>query len=202
MTSDLQQARYDKLVRRVGAIVGPGSKVTEALPELFPTLDVENVPGELLILMGTNLSVGGGAITSAGSDKPKAQVFNPAGSGVIATVTRVDFSSDGNTTVRAGFSFSTFGAAITTQLFTDRRQGGATQRPTCAIRTGVSTVLAAGTIQTRVQADVGGWFENENGLCILAPNSGFEIGLAAAAADLTFTFWWRERRFEQSEINF
>ncbi len=48
MGQELQQNRYDQLIRRVGGIIGPGSKVVEALGELFPVIDVENVPGELL----------------------------------------------------------------------------------------------------------------------------------------------------------
>jgi len=56
--TELQQNRYDQLLRRVGDLKGPGSKVNDVLQELFPTIDVENVPGELLFLMGTHIGLG------------------------------------------------------------------------------------------------------------------------------------------------
>ena len=38
--SQLQQSRYDQLLRRVGDLKGPGSKVNDVLHELFPMFDL------------------------------------------------------------------------------------------------------------------------------------------------------------------
>ena len=54
---EVQQNRWDQLIRRVSGSIGPGSRVSETLSELLPVMDVERVPGELLRLMGTDVAM-------------------------------------------------------------------------------------------------------------------------------------------------
>ena len=60
--------------------------------------------------------------------------------------------------------------------------------------------LAAGTNQSRVLANTVLFLEDENGVAVLAPGGGFEIGSAAGVNTLFYSFYWRERPAEPSEL--
>ena len=60
--TEIQQGRYDALVRRVADLKGPGSKVNDMLEELFPVFDVEKLPSELYRLANIDLCFGGAGI--------------------------------------------------------------------------------------------------------------------------------------------
>lgn len=200
MPSELQQNRYDQLIRRVGGIVGPGSKVSEALTELFPVIDVERVPGELLLLGGTRLAFGGGTIVGAAGQRPKAQLFNPVGSGQLITVTSVIASTQVADTLRWGVQPIQLSTGIGTETFRDTRLGLA--RPTGAIFQESAVALASGTNQARLIVNDPIHLDDENAIAILAPGNGFEIGLSLVANSLFYTFSWRERTAERSELSF
>ena len=85
--TELQQNRYDRLLRRVGGLIGAKSMVNDALGELFPMLEVENVPGELLALLGTQLGWCSASLGPSVGNFNHHQLFNPADSGVVITVT-------------------------------------------------------------------------------------------------------------------
>jgi len=93
MTFEVQQTRWDRIIRRVSGSIGPGSRVSETLSELFPVLDVERVPGELLLLGGTAICVGANDNSGAAGQVARHQIFNPVGSGVIATVSKLIVAS-------------------------------------------------------------------------------------------------------------
>lgn len=202
MTSDVQQGRWSKLIRRSGAIIGPGSKLTEVLPELFPVMDLENVPGELLILGGTFTCFGGGNIVGAVAQSPKCQLFNPVGSGKLMTITRATCGAVVDAVVRFGYSTVALTGGIGTQQFTDKRflLG---QLPVGEIRTESAVALAAGTGQIRVLADTSIEISNDKDtLGTLLPGFGFEMGITDTNTTIFFNYFWRERNFEESEVNF
>jgi len=200
VTNEIQQTRYDRLLRRVAGIIGPGSKVSEVLTELFPTIDVENVPSELLLLMGTRGAFGGGTITGAGGQAPKMGLFNPPGSNTIISLTRVFVSTDsGNQIIRWGLNTNELGTIISTQLFTDTRNPLA-QLPVGRIGQESAVALANATGQMAYLNRTLRVLENSNDLAILRPGIGFEIGLATNGATIFTTFYWRERPMETSEL--
>ncbi len=100
--SELQQSRYDQLLRRVGDLKGPGSKASEILTEVFPTFDVEGYQGELQALNRRVLGIGASTILGAAGELAKIQLFNPAGSGLLITVTSVTFSATTTQDMRYG----------------------------------------------------------------------------------------------------
>lgn len=200
MTSELQQTRYDRLVRRVGAIIGPGSKVSEALSELFPTLDVELVPGELLVLGGTNLSEGAAQVTGAAGQVPKCQVFNPVDSGVLVTVSSLIVGLDSVGIIRVATSNTPFATGIGTEIFRERRLP-LVARPVAQMRTESTVAFVNANISFRVLANVTHQIQDPNGLAVLPPGSGFEVSPNIAASTINVSFLWRERPAEPSELN-
>jgi len=197
--TEIQQHRYDALVRRVGDLKGAGAKVSEILTELFPTIDVENVPGELLRLMSTFMGHGGGTITAAVAENATAQLFNPAGSGKLVTLTGVHFATDADGGVRWGVSNQVRGTAISTQIFRDTRDL-APHLPIAVVRQESAVALASGTNQTRTLTDDDLFLTDANGVAVLAPGTGFEIGTARTNTTINYSFYWRERLAEPSEL--
>jgi len=202
MTSEIQQNRYDMLIRRVGGLIGPGSKVSEVISELFPVFDVENMPGELLRLSGTRLCVGGGTLAGVVAEAPTAVLENPAGSNVLLTLERVDISPNVTTTMRWGMlnGFRATAVAIGTEIFRDVREFTPDQ-PTANVRQISEVPFASGINQTRLLANTNLTLDTPNSVCVLPPGTSFEIGVGGNNVGIFYTFWWRERVAEQSELN-
>jgi len=121
--TELQQNRYDQLLRRVGDLKGPGSKVNDVLQELFPTIDVENVPGELLFLMGTRIGWGGASKAAAAGKKAAIQLFNPIGSGQLVTVSTVIVTGNNTQIISWGLSTSALATNTGVPRLRDSRTG-------------------------------------------------------------------------------
>jgi len=200
MADEIQQNRYDQLLRRVGGLIGPGAKVAEVLSELFPMFDVENVPGELLILGGTRICIGGGSITSAAAEAPRMQLFNPVDSGNLITLTSLIVSRAALGIIRFGPVTVPLATGIGTETFRDMRLA-LQDRPVGEIRTESSVALADATGQFRIPDSVPYTLEDENGVVVLPPGTGFEIGLASLQATIFTSWFWRERVAEPSELN-
>jgi len=202
VTSEIQQNRYDMLIRRVGGLIGPGSKVSEVLAELFPMFDVENMPGELLRLAGTRICLGGGTLAAVAAQAATAVLENPAGSGVLAILERVDVASQQDITLRWGVQngFRATAVGIGTEDFRDTRDV-APAFPVCNVRQISEAPLPNGTNQTRLRANQPWIIEAPDSICVLAPGTSFEIGSGSVNTSFFYGFSWRERVAEQSELN-
>jgi len=199
MTSELQQSRYDQLVRRVGGIIGPGSKVSEALSELFPVIDVERVPGELLALGQTQICLGSATLTGDVAEVARVQLFNPVASGKLIAVSSVYVSATATMTFRFATSTIALTDGIGTEVFRDRRLS-ATSRPSGQIRTDSTVAFPDAHGQFRLAGNQVVTLEDENTAAVLSPGSGFEVGSTAAATTIFVTFNWRERVALESEL--
>lgn len=198
--SELQQNRYDQLLRRLGDLKGPGSMVNDVLSELFPMLDVESNRGELQLLSGTYACFGGVAVTGAVGEVARTQLFNPLGSGKIITVTSVVVAAT-TSTMRWTVTGNALTTGVGTERFADSR-AGLTSRPTGQVRSDSTVALTDASGQTRVLNNDPFVLTSENGLGMLGPGSGFEIGTATTATTIYITFYWRERVAEPSELSF
>lgn len=200
--STIQQNRYDQLVRRVTGAIGPGSKVNETISELFPMLDVENLPPELFVLSGTALAFRSTDITAAAGLENASQLANPTGSGKLITVTSVSV----NTNVTSAVNFTLIPGLLASSNgfgeFRDRRAEGSS--PGAAVgntRIETGLVVNAGmTIRTSANAPIP--ISDPNGICVLAPGDNLTIGTPDTARRLTVAYFWRERVAEQSELSF
>jgi len=197
---EVQQTRWDRLVRRVSGSIGPGSRVGETLSELFPVLDVERVPAELLILGGTNLCFGGASVSAPVLEQGFGQLVNPVDSNTIVTLTTFTFAANLFGTIRWGRTNTTLGAAIGTETFRDTRRV-LTTNPLAQVRSGSQVGVVGGTCQAR-HANTGTFtFTDTNEVIVLGPGGIFEIGTDAVNAVISFSFYWRERPAEESELS-
>lgn len=201
MSYEVQQTRWDRIIRRVSSSIGPGSRVSETLSELFPVLDVERVPGELLLLGGTGICHGGGTILSIVGEGATAQLFNPAESNMLVTITGVHFAVAASGTIRWGTTIIQRGTVISTQVFRDMRRV-LPELPVAQVSQDSAVALAEGTNQTRALGNTNFTLQDDNGVAVLAPGSGFEIGSAVPNIQIFYSFYWRERPAEESELQF
>jgi len=198
--TEIQQNRWDQLVRRAANIVGGGSQVNDTLNELFPVLDVENVPAELLVLGGVSICQGGGVVLSGATEGTYAQLFNPVGSSVLITITSVRAAFTATTTARWGTAEPERGVPQDTELFRDTRRLLPNQ-PAGTVNEESEVALATATNQTRILANEQLIITDPNDVAVLAPGTGFEIGSSTGAMTMTYQFYWRERVAEPSELS-
>lgn len=199
--AELQQNRYDQLLRRVGDLKGPGAKVADALSELFPTIDLEDPPSELQLLGGTVLGMGASTLVGAAGETAKIQVFNPADSGKLVTVTHVLITSTSTGTGRLAVATASLASGIGTQVVRDTRKG-IIQRPTAAMFQESSAGIVNSNMIFALLADTDLTIQDRKGLFVLSPGTGLTAGHGTVAVRLTCTFLWRERAAEPSELNF
>jgi len=199
MTADLQQTRYDQIVRRVGGIIGPGSKVAEALSELFPVIDIERVPGELLALGGTQLCAGAATLLAGGGVAARIQVFNPVGSGKLLTVSSLVATTNATQLFRYATTNTALTTGVGTEVFRDRRFA-AISRPSGQIRSQASVALTDANGFFRLLSNTSFILTDENSLAVLPPGTGFEVGAGSNTTTVTMSFLWRERVALESEL--
>lgn len=199
MTNEIQQFRYDQLMRRVNGIIGPGSKVSEVLTELFPVLDVERIPGELMWLAGWRLAWAGGSISAAAGQTSRIQLFNPVGSGKIISVTNVIVTVSVNSPIFWTTTNVLFPTTVAPQRLRDTRRG-AFEAATAEVRTfsAVGTTVATNQAQILVSQPLE--LNDPNEVAILFPGTALEVGMSVVASTLRVSFRWRERIFEESEL--
>ena len=201
MTNELQTARYDNLVRRLGGLLGPGSKVTETLSELFPVIEMENLPAELLFLggwlTGMNTAIQGATV----GQSSRVQVFNPVGTGKIAVITQIHVTTSGGVSVFIDWEINATPFPVIVTGTTRDTHAGFPQ----------GTALSTGVLATGNTPRAGTFilppedtftFTAENGIAVLTPGSGLELGTNLDNIALSVTFFWRERVALPSELNF
>jgi len=199
--TEIQQNRWDQLIRRTANIVSPGSMVGDALNELFPVLDVETLNAELAFLSGWNLAMASSTLNASVTETNHHQLFNPAGSGQIIVLERVDIRSSALVFVR----FLTTATALTdftsNSLKRDTR-AGVTAIPVGQVRDvqQVGGVSLVGVIVVR--ADVNEVIAEKKGLFTLAPGTGVTFATVSLNVATSINFWWRERVAEPAELNF
>jgi len=200
--TEIQQNRWDQLIRRAANVVGGGSQVNDTLNELFPVIDVERVPGELLALMGTTLGWCNSLLQPSVGDTNHHQLFNPAGSGALVTITTILLQSN-----QAGYL-----RVFSQTLALATAVGNIAKRDT---RTGVisTTVAESRTVQqvaggslvglsVRALANEQQQITDPNGVVVLFPGTGCTVSTETLNAQSRVSFMWRERAFEPAEINF
>jgi len=198
--AELQQNRYDQLIRRVGGIIGVGSMVSEAIGELFPMIDVERVPGELLALMGTGLAWGRTITAAAPAENSRSQLFNPPNSGKIIAVTDLYVRSSADDVLEVGLLGSSIGAASAVPRYRDSRFG-TTLLPVGELRTDTNVGATPATFRFRAITTESIPLSPHNTVMVLTPGFGIVVSSGTVNLQLEISYAWRERAAEPSELN-
>ena len=200
--TELQQNRYDQLLRRVGDLKGPGAKVNDVLSELFPMLDVETNRAELQLLSGTRLCMGSTRQANVAAVTSRSQLFNPPDSGVIAVVTHLWAVSDPTLVpINITMIIALTGSPTLTDLFRDGRLG-ITANPSLQTAVIQDAVVTTPTLRFNSLPSTAVDLTDENGIMVLSPGTGLEVGTQVVNRELDVSYLWRERIAEPSELNF
>lgn len=197
--TEIQQNRWDRLIRRAANVVGGGSQVNDTLNELFPVMDVENVPGELLALMQITLGWCSSGLVPVVAEQNHHQLFNPAGSGSFLVVTQVAMHCITSTS----FRFSTFIAELATLAGNERRRdtrAGVLAELVGQNRTDQSAVSGGLDFRIRAIANEEQYIKDENSVAVLFPGTGLTVSTESANVQSVVSFMWRERVFEPAEL--
>jgi len=197
--TEIQQSRYDQLLRRVGDLKGPGSKVNDALTELFPMFDVENMPAELLLLSGTRLCMGRVIVAAGGATFfGQTLLANPANSGFLATIHDIAVVPGAGMDAVMGPTQNSLTPSGQT-AFVDSRVFG--EGTVCGIQS-VNNLLVTGSDFFRVRLSAGNRIHLATpAFAVLAPGGRFMVSAGTADTAITVSYLWTERVAQPSELN-
>jgi len=195
----LNQNRYDQLLRRVGDLKGPGSKVNDALTELFPMIDVEQVPAELLALSGARLCMGSTKLSAGGVATFGVHLLrNNAGSGMVARLMQVVVQA-AQQTINMGPTQNS-GTLGGVRAFADTRLfGEGTALKTMQDNTG----LVTGSLFFRYNTDSDAQmvWHPPAAIAVITPGNSFSVANGIADSSLAVSWLWIERQAQPSELN-
>lgn len=199
--TEIQQNRFDQLIRRVTNIVGGGSQVNDTLNELFPVLEVETLNAELAFLAKWRLAFSSVSHLASVGDVNIAQLFNPVGSGVLVVLERIDLRAGAAMNIEYTVSNTPLTNFTANQAMRDTREGILMQPlGQCRDVQQVASLAQFGLFF--VEAAVTFTMQDKRGLFVLEPGSGVEFGTTVANVASLIGFQWRERLAEPAELNF
>ena len=201
MSNDLQTAAYDQLVRRVGGLLGGGSKVTETLSEVFPVLELEGGPVELKFLRGWRLGMGSATNAAVAANFLLFQIFNPVGSGQIIVPTRMDIWSASAQDVGYAATDVALATSVTNEEQRDTRIG-VSEATVGQLRTAAQVGAPTASGRLTLVADTVFTLTDLDGVFVLAPGTGVTFFTTVLNTDFNMSFLWRERQALDSELNF
>ena len=201
MTFEVQQTRWDRIIRRVSGSIGPGSRVSETLSELFPVVDVENVPAELLALGGTRMAIGNSNEPAVAAVFQISELFNPVGSNAIITLLHLNVISTSALSVGMGITDGSFTNNNPANVsFADGRFLPPTV-PVGQVRdetAGAEGVRFYLLDQNNFQSEI---FQPPKAIAVLVPGTGWSVGTTVVNHPLSVSYGWLERPAEESELN-
>lgn len=198
--TELQQNRYDQLLRRVGDLKGPGSKVNDSLSELFPMFDVENVPAELLLLSGSRLCMARTFTAAGGAGKFGVHLLrNNGDTNAVARLMQVSIAVGVDQGIVCGPTQNS-GTAQGTRAFADGRVFG---EGTTLVTQADNTGLVPGSTFFEFDAALGqtNFWEPPSAIGVITPGTAFSVGNNSSNVALTVSWLWIERVAQESELN-
>ena len=197
---DINQGRYDRLLRRTTAQVGPGSKVGNALEDLFPVLDVERAPIELLRASGWFFASRTLSVTPAAGTIASIQLFNPAGSSRLMVIEYLGVRLTNAGAMVEGPSFVALTSVVAVGLQRDLREDVLTQTVGELQEEDDATLVTSGQIFLPAATTVD--ISSGRDYVVLGPGTGWLVKPAVVTVSLAAHFRWRERVAEPEELDF
>lgn len=208
--AEVRDGRFSELLRRHLLIAGQDASVPELAEQLVATLPLEVDRPEWRFLTGERLAIGVVGIGSVVAEWQTAQLFNPAGSGLLCVLEEALFNENVSSTglPRVMYYDAALGTVGTAGV-RDRRYDVTNpfRVPTVQVR-GVSTGTDFGTQFSHCEL-LGHVFEASvaaatqwifRGPLILAPGTGVLLKSSAVNRTVSVTFRWTERQLNPWEV--
>jgi len=196
----IQQTRYDELLRRTTAQYGGGSKVGEALEDLFPVIELENTTIELLRACKWIMGMASAVQTPAAGKRAGIAIFNPVGSGQLLVLTSAWIRLGASGVFNCGPIFAALPTASVAGVERDTRDGQI--EPTVGLMQTSSDVTQSAFLRINGLSTESYKLSDSNGLGVLAPGTGWQVSADTVDISLSIGFMWRERVAQPEELNF
>ena len=182
-------------------LVGEGAIVTSVLPDVFPTIDLEDLQADAWRLSGWRTCMGFESRTPGAGLTAEIPLENITTTGVIAVVEKIMISTAVVSVINMGFNTAgsvLAGTSNNFKSFRDRREPVSPPIPVLSVTQG-DAIGFSNTSQVRVIANVPLILEPKTGIAVLSPGSLFMVQNGTADALINVTYWWRERAIDPSE---
>jgi len=183
-------------------LVGEGAIVTGVLPDVFPTLELEDVPGELYKLANWDIAVGSESLSPGAAARATIGLENPVDSGKIAVLTRLRFQPDLLMAVTVGWLAIPSGLVVNgvNRLRDGRQASFPNAQPVCFVGSNNTSPINAAWDNFLYQPEeFGGVFDNK-GHVVLTPGTAFACRGGTNNVLLRCAIEWRERPVDSSEL--
>ena len=208
MTTPLQISRWDRLLRKLGNLVGEGAIATGVLEDVFPVLDVENLQTDSWRSAGWNMAQSSDTVVAAVGETPRIFLDNPPGSLKLVVVDQIFMFASATTEVRIGPNplAAARVASGPTLLFDMRYEvssGGAAMDIPTTIVFGESSSGPLPNDAGRFSIQVANRMESIipfKGMAVMPPGRSLSVRGLTVAGTLTVTFFFRERVAEPAEL--
>jgi len=201
VTTPLQINRYDRLVRRLMNLVGEGALVTGVLPDVFPTIDVEDLQTDGWGVAGWRPAMGGSDIQAAAAEFPVIQISNPAASGAIVVVEQIIVSAGITGVIGFNVHDALLATAEVSMRWRDRRFP-TLSRPVTVIREdSVAGIPIVSPMSVLVLASSPLVLAPPKGIWVLVPGTAMAFQHQTSQSRLAVNFFWRERPVDPAELN-
>jgi len=196
----IQTGSFDNLIRRLYSIKGGGSELSESLGDVFPILDLENLPAELLLLRGWRKFSAFATQVAVAAQTTALQLVVPDANTNLVVVEKliIKVQTASNVTIGTNVAAFTELANVNNQ---DTRSPEASNAHVRLAGTNNAATTANGAI-LRLTTGVDREFEVPGGIAVLGPGGVFSVIVSTGDLDLTVSFFGRERIAEPSEVSF
>lgn len=204
--NEILAARFNAILNKLLSIKG-GAPSPILSPEIIPTISLETDRPEWQWLGGGQLCMGGVRGAAVALQNPLCFLRNPADSGVIATVEGVlvyNRTRQDMYTVEVSSPVTAVGTTNGIRRYRDARAlVGITALPVCTIA--AATSAGAVFLGPRMNSLFGTTAVTPpipmlTTPFVLMPNSQLEVLVEQANADVDYSFFWRERPVDPSEL--
>jgi len=195
----LQTGRLENLIRRWGSIKGGGSVLSETLGDVFPILDLENLPPELLLPAGISMFAGSVSATGSAGNLAGIGIVNSVDSGMILTITKFHVKTVAVQAISCGIQTPIATAINTRNLDTRSAQNF---QGSARLFGSSNTAGVLGNFIIDTQATIDREVTVPHGIVVLTPGTSFQCTASVVATLLRGTFFGYLRLAEPSELSF
>lgn len=183
-------------------LVGEGAIVTGVLPDVFPTIELEDVQAEIYKLATWDLAIGAETLAPGAANRATIGIENPTGSGKVAVVTRVTFQSAAAQNVVTGWIGIPSGLVVNAvnRLRDGRQASFPNAGPVCFVGSNnTSPINAAWSNFAYAANEFREWYDLK-GVAVLTPGTAWGVRGGTNNITVRLAIEWRERPVDSSEL--
>lgn len=196
----LQTGRLENLIRRWGSIKGGGSVLSETLGDVFPILDLENLPPELLLTAGISMIAGTGTVTGGVGQLGAVQLVNPTGTNAILTLTKFHVKTAAVQGIACGLTTDLLSPLINSRNMDSR--SAVTFNAAARIAVSANAAGSLGDFVVDTEATIDREVTIPHGIAVITPGNAFRLTASATNTLLRVSFFGYVRQAEPSELSF